>query len=761
VLVTGTAGAGATPVGAWMFMGNREHSAGGPFFKDIDFQTGSAVEMYNCIFTGHTQTEDYRQGLHTYAMQFTDGSAPVQPDYAWMQSLNLEDWIPASQRGALAGVTSGVPAGHEVTVALSNAAAQYWATPDAAGNFTIIGVQAGTYTQTLYDGELEVGRKTVTISAGATTASNIVDTFYIPTNPIFRIGTWDGTPVGFLNADKIEIMHPSDVRMSPWTSTPNFVIGTSTDAQWPMDEFMGVNNGQRITFNLTSAQVQNLTLRIGITLGFEGARPRVTANAGKSYAWTSAIPSASIDLDSRGVTRGTWRGDNQLYMFNIPSSALRAGTNTIDLPMVSGSFQAGQTWLSPNAVFDAIDLVPTSTASPASIASVTVTPANSSVVAGGGKSFTAVAKDSSGNLIIANIDWSASLGTIDPNGNYVAPASTGTATITATATRTRTPGYSVSGSSSTTVSGSLTGTGSTTLNITAPTVFSGTASADSFYFRRNGTNLDIWTNGDGTAPPTYSVSFAAVSSLSFAGNGGNDRLTIDASAGNPIPPGGVSFDGGDGADILAVIGSGGDDTFTFNASSVAIGGSTIAHSNIERRLLSGNGGGDGLTINAGAVTLSSALKTNSLTIAASATLDIADQSLVLENSSLASVQSLVAAGFNHGNWLGAGGITSSAAAADAAGRTAVGFASNETLGRTTFAGFDGLNGDEILVKYTYYGDANLSGHVTLDDFSLFLNGYQSGGNTWLTGDFDFSGDVTLDDFSLFLAGYRNQGAKLN
>src|SRR5437764_907264 len=59
--VTGTAG--GAPVGAWMFMGNREHSAGGPFFKDIDFQSSSAVEIYNCVFTGHTQTESFRQGL--------------------------------------------------------------------------------------------------------------------------------------------------------------------------------------------------------------------------------------------------------------------------------------------------------------------------------------------------------------------------------------------------------------------------------------------------------------------------------------------------------------------------------------------------------------------------------------------------------------------------------------------------------------------------------------------------------------------------
>jgi rhamnogalacturonan endolyase len=138
-----------------------------------------------------------------------------------------------------------------------------------------------------------------------------------------------------------------------------------------------VNNGQRITFNLTAAQVQNLTLRIGITLGFEGGRADIDVNAGQTYAWSSAIPSASTDLNSRGITRGTWRGPNQLYTYSIPSSAFRAGTNTIDLWVVSGT--AGTGFLSPNMVLDAIDLVPTTSASWPAIASVTVAPANPSV----------------------------------------------------------------------------------------------------------------------------------------------------------------------------------------------------------------------------------------------------------------------------------------------------------------------------------------------------------------------------------------------
>jgi rhamnogalacturonan endolyase len=423
-------GVTGTNVGTWMFMGNREHSAGGPFFKDIDFQTGSAIEIYNCIFTGHTQTEDYRQGLHVYALQFNDGSTPVEPDYSFMESLNIQGWIAASQRGALTGTVSGIPAGREATVALANSAAQYWTAMTGSGPYTISGIRPGTYTETLYLDELAVGTRTVTISAGQTTAADITNTYFTP-NALWRIGTWDGTPKGFLNADKIEIMHPSDVRMSNWTSTPNFVVGTNTDAQWPMVQFMGVNNSQRITFNLTS--VQALTLRIGITLGFEGGRNRVTVNSGQSYAWTSSIPAASRDLNSRGITRGTWRGDNQLYTYNIPTSALRVGTNTIDLPVVSGSYVAGQTWLSPNVAYDAIDLVPTSTLTNApKLTSITVTPANPTLSPSATQKFTAIANDQFGNGMPANVTWSTTLGTIDDTGIFVAPTTAGGGTVTAT-----------------------------------------------------------------------------------------------------------------------------------------------------------------------------------------------------------------------------------------------------------------------------------------------------------------------------------------
>jgi hypothetical protein len=294
------------------------------------------------------------------------------------------------------------------------------------------------------------------------------------------MGVWDGTPREFLNADKIEIMHPQDSRLTPWTSLQNFVVGTNTDSQWPMIQFMGINNTQRITFTLTAAQAAVAqTLRIGITIGFEGGRNKPTVNAGQSYAWTAGNPAASRDLNSRGITRGTWRSDNQLYTFNIPVSALRAGTNTVDIPVISGSYVAGQTYLSPNVVYDAIDMVPTSSITNAPrVNSIVLSPAGSSVGAGGTKTFTAVVRDQFNNPIAANVDFTATRGFIDDTGLYTAPATPGSDTITA-------------------VVGAISGTTTiAVLDVTAPTVAATTFLFESAQAVRLGFSEDVLASID-------------------------------------------------------------------------------------------------------------------------------------------------------------------------------------------------------------------------------------------------------------------------
>jgi rhamnogalacturonan endolyase len=79
--------------GEFMNIGNRETSSGGPFYKDIDFQTTGtqSTELYTYTFSGHSQTENFRSGLHgPYALQFVTGSTtPAPPDYSFIEGLNL------------------------------------------------------------------------------------------------------------------------------------------------------------------------------------------------------------------------------------------------------------------------------------------------------------------------------------------------------------------------------------------------------------------------------------------------------------------------------------------------------------------------------------------------------------------------------------------------------------------------------------------------------------------------------------------------
>ena len=69
----------------------------------------------------------------------------------------------------------------------------------------------GIYTATLYKQELAVATAAVTVSAGATNTLNLVSAEVTPAF-IFKLGDWDGTPAGFLNAFNMTSMHPSDVR---------------------------------------------------------------------------------------------------------------------------------------------------------------------------------------------------------------------------------------------------------------------------------------------------------------------------------------------------------------------------------------------------------------------------------------------------------------------------------------------------------------------------------------------------------------------
>jgi rhamnogalacturonan endolyase len=110
-----------------------------------------------------------------------------------------------------------------------------------------------------------------------------------------------------------------------------------------------VNNPTTVRFTLTSSQVAARTVRIGISAAYAGGRPQIQINN-----WTSSAPAASSQPNSRSLTIGTYRGNNALYTYSVPASALVAGSNTMTITVISGS--GGTGYLSPGISYDCVEM---------------------------------------------------------------------------------------------------------------------------------------------------------------------------------------------------------------------------------------------------------------------------------------------------------------------------------------------------------------------------------------------------------------------
>ncbi|CAN5365275.1 hypothetical protein BH09PLA1_BH09PLA1_05330 [soil metagenome] len=305
-----------------------------------------------------------------------------------------------------------------------------------------------------------------------------------------------------------------------------------------------------------------------------------------------------------------------------------------------------------------------------------------------------------------------------------------------------------------------------------------------------GTNVQVWINQPVAGTPTWSAPKSILNTLTFTGATFTDLLTIDLSNGNPLPAGGINYDGGAGAfDTLAIKGSTTADTVDFNATNVVIGGLAINRSNVEISRFDGRGGNDTLKVNAGAsvfidgtqhlaslniVASGSAsvpagsnalIVTNALNIAG--LLDLNDNDAIVfysGGSALASVQGYINFARSGGTWTGATGLTSTTA------RNAL--PKNTTLGAMESADYksvygpsatfdaEALPGTAVLIKFTYYGDADFNGTVNFDDYSRIDAGFNNNRSGWLNGDFDGNGVVNFDDYSLIDLAFNTQGVTL-
>ncbi|MGX1542071.1 rhamnogalacturonan lyase B N-terminal domain-containing protein [Streptomyces adustus] len=355
-------------VGLWIVRSNHEKASGGPFYRSLlRHQSTDGGGLYEILYYGENQTESERFGLQgPYVIALTDGGAPSSSLYpgtlttSWADSLGISGYVSASGRGRVAGVgITGRNTAYAYTVGLANSAAQYWGSARSSdGYFSIAGVLPGSYTLTVFKGELAVYTTSVTVTAGGTTTLN---TIAIPSSndpsnasAIWRIGDWTGSPSGFKNADLMTYAHPSDVRATAWTG--NVVIGSGTETSaFPCYLWKDVNSGIVVYFKLTAAQAAAAhTLRIGVTTAYANGRPQVVVND----TWTSAVPSPPTQPSTRSLTVGSYRGNNHTFTYSVPASAWLTDTsayNTLRIYVASGS--GTTSYLSAGTSVDAIDLL--------------------------------------------------------------------------------------------------------------------------------------------------------------------------------------------------------------------------------------------------------------------------------------------------------------------------------------------------------------------------------------------------------------------
>jgi hypothetical protein len=224
------------------------------------------------------------------------------------------------------------------------------------------------------------------------------------------------------------------------------------------------------------------------------------------------------------------------------------------------------------------------------------------------------------------------------------------------------------------------------------------------------------------------------------GNGGDDQIdVIDNFAGRY-----VRVDGNAGLDIVRV-------------NTDAAGTANVEFNTTQDLSLLRVYNGGNARVNAGG---DKVLVTNNLQIDAGGSLDMTDEDLIVDYTGLTplgSIKALLTSGFAGGTWDGPG-IESSTANANAAHTTALGYGESVNVLGSVGGTFSGINVDNtaILVKYTYYGDADLTGAVDVADLGALASNWQGLGRNWAQGNFDYdaSSRVNVNDLGLLATNWQ-------
>jgi hypothetical protein len=217
-------------------------------------------------------------------------------------------------------------------------------------------------------------------------------------------------------------------------------------------------------------------------------------------------------------------------------------------------------------------------------------------------------------------------------------------------------------------------------------------------------------------------------------------------------------------------------------------GSTLTLSNLQTNaapltksgsgtLMVNNVRGTSLTVSAGAVNVlprasgGGTSKVTDVSVAPGAMLDLADNSLVTHDAigtwngaAYTGVLGQVAGAYNNGSWNGSGIGTSVTTIAGSSALAAIAVATADETGYAggSFGGVSASSGD-VLLMYTYAGDATLNGRIDSDDYFQIDSNYGHSGSSfgYYRGDFNYSGTINGDDYFIIDSSYVGQGSQLS
>jgi hypothetical protein len=128
-------------------------------------------------------------------------------------------------------------------------------------------------------------------------------------------------------------------------------------------------------------------------------------------------------------------------------------------------------------------------------------------------------------------------------------------------------------------------------------------SDDHIVLNRSGSNLEVSVDvgkpvpGTGPAVPLASFfDFGSLNSITIQAEDGNDVVTLDSFAGNLVPSGGITIDGGSGFNELQILGTPGNDIFDLSGNQIILGGDslsgTLTYSNFQLLTIAAGDGQD-------------------------------------------------------------------------------------------------------------------------------------------------------------------------